>query len=158
MLEAIMSAKEANRKQMLGSVGSPGHGGNTDEGGQRDELPEDWLANAIRKALQSSVGNAEPPPAIWTRIRENIEAIALSHQEGNMLSYQDLLVRQEHYKGLLQEAEHERLIQAAGLRQPGNWRLHRKFAGWIGSQMVRWGWKLQSYGTNSTTPLSARCQ
>ena len=75
-----------------------------------------------------------------------------------MLSYRDLLVRQEHYKDLLQEAEHERLIQAAGLRQPGNWRLHRKFAGWIGSQMVKWGGKLQSYSTNATPPLSARCQ
>ena len=153
-----MSVKGANGKRMLGIVGSPGHGGNTDEGGQRDELPKDWLATAIRKALQSSVGNAEPPPVIWTRIRENIEAIALSHQEENMLSYRDFLVRQEHYKDLLQEAEHERLIQAAGLRQPGNWRLHRKFASWIGSQMVTWGWKLQSYGTNATTPLSARCQ
>jgi len=84
--------------------------------------------------------------------------IALSNQEGNMLSYQDFLTRQEHYKDLLQEAEHERLIQAAGLRQPGNWKLHRKVAGWIGTQMVRWGWKLQSYGTNATTPLSAKCQ
>ena len=153
-----MSVKEANRKRMLGIVGSPCHGGNTGKGTQREELPKDWLAAAIREALQSSVGNAKPPPVIWTRIRENIEAIALSNQEGNMLSHQDLLARQEHYKDLLQEAEHERLIRAAGLRQPGNWRLHRKFAGWIGTQMVRWGWKLQTYGTNVTTPLSAKCQ
>jgi hypothetical protein len=158
MLEAIMPVKEANRKRMLGIVGSPCHGGNTGKDAHRDELPKDWLAAAIREALQSSVGNAKPPPVIWTRIRESVEAIALSHQEGNMLSYQDLLVRQGHYKDLLQEAEHERLIQAAGARQPGNWRLHRKFAGWIGTQMVRWGWKLQTYGTNVTTPLSAKCQ
>ena len=72
-----MSVKGFNRKRMLGIVGSPGHGGNTGKDAQRDELPEDWLATAIRKALRSSVGNAEPPPVVWTRIRENIEAIAL---------------------------------------------------------------------------------
>ena len=64
-----------------------------------------------------------------------------------MLGHKDLLVQREHYKDLLQEAEYERLIRAAGLRQPGNRRMHRKVAGWIGAQMVRWGWKLQSYGT-----------
>jgi len=64
-----------------------------------------------------------------------------------MLSHTDLLVQREHYKDLLQEAEYERLIRAAGLQQPGNRRLHRKFASWIGIQLVRWGRKLQSYGT-----------
>ena len=62
-------------------------------------------------------------------------------------NYLDFLVCQEQYKDLLREAECERLIRAAGLRQPGNRRLHRKVAGWIGTQMVRWGWKLQRYGT-----------
>ena len=50
-----------------------------------------------------------------------------------MLSYTDFLVRQEHYKDLLREAEHERLIRAAGLRQPGNWKLYRKVADWVGA-------------------------
>lgn len=63
-----------------------------------------------------------------------------------MLSHRDLLVQQEHYKDLLQEAEYERLIRAAGLQQPGNRRLHRKVVNWIGIQMVKWGGKLQSYG------------
>jgi hypothetical protein len=77
-----------------------------------------------------------------------------------MLSYTDLLARQEHYKDLLQAAEHERLIRATGLRQPGNQRLHRKVAGWIGAQMVSWGWKLQHYGTPSPLcrPQVAGCQ
>ena len=68
-----------------------------------------------------------------------------------MLSYLDhlFLIRQEQYKDLLREAERERLIRAAGLRQPGNWRLRRKVAGWIGAQMVRWGWKLQRHSTAS---------
>jgi chromosome condensin MukBEF MukE localization factor len=64
-----------------------------------------------------------------------------------MLSYIGFLVCQEHYKDLLQEAEHERLIRAVGLRQLGNQRTHRKIANWIGAQMVRWGYRLQRYGT-----------
>lgn len=63
-----------------------------------------------------------------------------------MLNLIDLIAK-ERYKDLLWEAEQERLIQAAGLRQPGYRRVHRKLAGWIGAQMVRWGSKLQSYGT-----------
>ena len=77
-----------------------------------------------------------------------------------MLNYLDFLVRQEHYKDLLREAEHERLIRATRLRQPGNWRLPRKVADWIGAQMVRWGWKLQRYGTRPSPcrPQVAGCQ
>ena len=76
-----------------------------------------------------------------------------------MLSYTDFLAYQEHYKDLLRELEHERLIRAAGRRQPGNWKLRRKVAGWIGAQMVRWGCKLQSYGTApSACSQVAGCQ
>lgn len=58
----------------------------------------------------------------------------------------DFRVAQERYKDLLREAERERLIRAAGLRQPRNWGLHRKLLSWIGDRMVGWGWKLQRYG------------
>jgi hypothetical protein len=76
-----------------------------------------------------------------------------------MLSYMDFLVRQEQYKDLLWEAEQERLIRAAGLRPSVNWRLHRKVAEWIGAQMVRWGCKLQRYGTTAPPcPQVAGCQ
>ena len=64
-----------------------------------------------------------------------------------MLSYVDVLACQERYKDLLQEAERERLIQVAGPWQPGNLRLPRKVANWVGARMVSWGWKLQHYGT-----------
>jgi hypothetical protein len=67
----------------------------------------------------------------------------------------DLLARREQCKDLLREAEDYRLIQSAGLLQSRRWELHRKVAGWIGAQMVRWGWKLQSYGK---TPPSRRPQ
>jgi hypothetical protein len=59
----------------------------------------------------------------------------------------DLIVYQERYKDLLQEAEKERLIRAARLQQSGHLRLRRTAAGWLGAQMVKWGRKLQSYGT-----------
>ena len=76
-----------------------------------------------------------------------------------MLSYIDLLVRQEQYKDLLREAEQERLIRDAGLRHSDNWRLHRKVAEWIGAQMVRWGCKLQRYSaTPPPCPQVAGCQ
>jgi hypothetical protein len=77
-----------------------------------------------------------------------------------MLSYRDLLFRQEQYKDLLREAERERLIRAAGLRRTGNWKLHRKVSDWVGAQMVRWGYKLRSYGTapSACDPQVARCQ
>jgi len=77
-----------------------------------------------------------------------------------MLSYRDLLFRQEQYKELLREAEQERLIRAAGLGQIGNWRFRRKVANWIGAQMVSWGYKLRSYGTapSACDPQAAGCQ
>jgi hypothetical protein len=80
--------------------------------------------------------------------------------EPTMLSYTDFPVRQERYKELLQEAEQERLIRAAELRHPGNWRLHRKVADWVGDQMVSWGYKLQRYGatTSPCGPQVAGCQ
>ena len=109
------------------------------------EPPEDWLAITIRRTLQSSVGNARPSPAIWGRIWQNIadRGPSLSHQEKDSVTLG--------YKDRLQEVERRQPIRAAGLRQPGAWRLHRKVISWIGMQMVRMGRKLQCYGT--TPPL-----
>jgi hypothetical protein len=67
-----------------------------------------------------------------------------------MVSYTDFRIHQERYKEFLQEAEQERLIRAAGLRQPGNWKLPWKVADWIGAQLVSWGYKLQ--GCSVTPP------
>lgn len=71
------------------------------------------------------------------------------------LSERDWLAHLERYKDLLREAEQERLICSAGLRQPGilrlrsaqGWSVHHRVVGWIGEQMVRWGWILQRHGT-----------
>lgn len=65
-----------------------------------------------------------------------------------MLNYIDFVVRQEQYKDLLKEAGQERLIkEATGLRRTGTWRLQRRVIVWVGDLMVKWGCKLQHYGT-----------
>jgi len=67
------------------------------------------------------------------------------------------LLAQEKYKELLREAEHLRLIQAARLEQPGDGGLLRQVVGWIGAQMVRWGSKLQRYGTPPPSGYPVAC-
>jgi hypothetical protein len=68
-------------------------------------------------------------------------------------NYNDFLVAQERHKDRLHEAERRLLIRDARLLQAGNRRVQRKVAGWIGDQMVNWGYKLQDYGT----PAMACC-
>lgn len=59
----------------------------------------------------------------------------------------NFLVSQEQQKDLLQDIEHQRLLQAAGHRQGVGPNSHRKAANWLGKQMVKWGEKLENYGT-----------
>lgn len=61
-------------------------------------------------------------------------------------SEQDWLAHFERYKDLLREAEQERLIRSAGLRQPRRWSVNSRVVGWAGEQLVRWGWMLQRQG------------
>jgi hypothetical protein len=53
----------------------------------------------------------------------------------------------EHRQDLRQEAEQMRLIEAAGLQQPSYWEMVKTAVDWLGSHLVRWGSKLQDYGT-----------
>ena len=50
-------------------------------------------------------------------------------------------VRQEE---LLQQAERARFLQA--VRSQSNWRLRQQYANWLGTQMVKWGQKLEQFG------------
>jgi hypothetical protein len=63
----------------------------------------------------------------------------------------DVLVRQEQYKDLLQEAALERLMRGwvRDLRPTGSGRLYRKAANWLGTKMVNWGCALLR---SDTTP------
>ena len=53
----------------------------------------------------------------------------------------------EHRQDLRQEAEQMRLIKAAGLQQSDYGLVVRKVTEWLGSQLIKWGAKLHSYGT-----------
>lgn len=77
-----------------------------------------------------------------------------------MLSYTDFLVRQEQYKDLLREAERDRLFRSAGFRRLGSRRLWWRIADLLGVRIVRWGRKLQRYGTTPPSYCSqvAECQ
>ncbi len=46
---------------------------------------------------------------------------------------------------LLRQAEYERLVRAAKLQQR-NRRFYRRFANWLGTQLVQWGRKLERVG------------
>jgi hypothetical protein len=57
------------------------------------------------------------------------------------------LVGQEKYKDLRRDAERYQLIQIARVRRSDKRESLRSMAGWIGSQLVTWGSKLQGYQT-----------
>jgi hypothetical protein len=67
-----------------------------------------------------------------------------------------LLVWKEQYQDRQREAERERLIRIARRQVPGPRRLkpHRTVASWMGQQLVRWGQKLQNYGSVNWSQLA----
>jgi hypothetical protein len=65
----------------------------------------------------------------------------------------DYLVQKEKFNDLMREAEQERLLLTIKLQNRGQRSLHRNLAAWVGVQMVKWGSRLQHYG--SISPASA---
>ena len=63
---------------------------------------------------------------------------------------------QMHQEELLQQAEWARLLRTAGLQPQSSWRLHQQYANWLGSQMVKWGQKLEQFGTRKELPSLSR--
>jgi hypothetical protein len=55
------------------------------------------------------------------------------------------LVNGEKQKDLLRELDHREVVQAALLQSGPQFGSYRKAAGWLGTQLVKWGAKLQSY-------------
>ena len=49
---------------------------------------------------------------------------------------------------LLQRAEYARMVRAARLKRGTNQKFHREVANWLGVHMVRWGQKLEQFGTH----------
>ncbi len=69
----------------------------------------------------------------------------------------EYLMQKEKYQDLIRAVEQDRLAQVAKLQNAGQRGLHRDLAAWTGIQMVKWGSKLQNYGSVSvaTGPTSA---
>ena len=57
----------------------------------------------------------------------------------------DYLVRKEQYNDLQRDIVCQQLVQSARLRGWSNTTSLRKMAGWLGTQMVQWGSKLQHH-------------
>ena len=55
------------------------------------------------------------------------------------------LVNGEKQKDLQRELDHRKVVQAALLQAGPHFMSYRKAAGWLGTQLVKWGAKLQSY-------------
>jgi len=53
-------------------------------------------------------------------------------------------IRQEE---LLRQAECARLLRTARLQAKSNWRLRQQYANWLGTHMVKWGQRLEQFGT-----------
>ena len=66
------------------------------------------------------------------------------------------LVGQEKYKDMRRDAERYQLIQIARLGRPNERESFRRMAGWVGSQLMAWGSKLQHYGHGQHQTLNQR--
>lgn len=62
----------------------------------------------------------------------------------------EYLVQKEKYQDLIREAEQDRWLQIAKQQKMGQRSLHRNVASWMGVQMIKWGSKLQHYGSISS--------
>lgn len=62
-----------------------------------------------------------------------------------MFEYQTLRRGREE---LLRQAEQERMIRRARVKNWMGRSYYRKFASWLGGHMVRWGKKLENFGKN----------
>jgi len=62
----------------------------------------------------------------------------------------DFLARKERQKDLLREIERERHLQLMKHTIKKR-KIFRKLAGWLGDYMMRWGSKLQTYSTTSSS-------
>ena len=54
------------------------------------------------------------------------------------------LVGQEQQKDRMREIEHHQLLQVVGPQHMASATSRRKAAGWLGTQMVKWGTRLQT--------------
>lgn len=70
----------------------------------------------------------------------------------------DYLIHKEKYQEMIRAAERDRLLQLAKCHKTGQPSLHRNLAAWMGVQMVKWGSKLQQYGSVSAAASTSAAQ
>jgi hypothetical protein len=76
-----------------------------------------------------------------------------------MLSWTDIVARQEQYADLLCEAETERLIRQVMGRGQTHGRFHCRALSWLGHHLVTWGYRLQErYGAAAAAVRAPACQ
>lgn len=136
--------------------------------------PEERLDAAIRLALWSAVGEAEPSAVNWTRIWQRVlrsrrrarrretsrpEACAATMGRSEMLSWIDVLAQQERYADLLREAAKERFLQQVVAGRGMRDRAYRRALAWLGHRLVTWGRRLQErYGAAAAAVQVSGCQ
>jgi hypothetical protein len=134
-----------------------------------DAPANEWLDALIRQILQSSFGDAGPPPVAWVRIRRHIlrsqrrtrkgtthhSAQSVQQDMGrcDVVSWKDVLVQRERYQDLLREAERHRLVRQVLAGRQRRQRAYCRAINWLGRRMVAWGQRLQEhYGATATAP------
>jgi hypothetical protein len=109
-----------------------------------------------RPVCQSGPGNLGQKPVT---VVVNFISIIRNYSRGVKQTMYSLeinhLVSQEQHKDRLREIEHQQLLQAAGLEQDAGLKSHRKAASWLGSQMMKWGEKLQGFDTQASSKQAA---
>ena len=134
-----------------------------------DAPANEWLDALIRQILQSSFGDAGPPPVVWVRIRRHIlrsqrrtrkgtthhSAQSVQQDMGrcDVVNWKDVLVQRERYQDLLREAERHRLVRQVLAGRERRQRAYCRAINWLGRRMVAWGQRLQEhYGATATAP------
>lgn len=73
-------------------------------------------------------------------------------------SHLEYLAHKKRFEELRMEAERDRLLQAAKSEIAVPSPAHRRAASWVGAQMVKWGSRLQYYGTLSSSEVVSKPQ
>jgi hypothetical protein len=92
--------------------------------------------------------------------RSNQKFFTANILEGKVIMRLDsvYLIQKAKMQDMLRAAEQDRLLQLAKLHNSNQTGLHRNLAAWMGVQMVKWGAKLQRYGSASTAVSPAAAQ
>jgi len=130
---------------------------------------QEWINNLTRRAVESSFGEAIPPPAAWLQIRRRVlrpqwrvrqrmtfgGVTSVGQDKGRytMLSWSDILAQKQRHEDMRREADEYRFIQQVLAGRPRRHRFYCRAMDWLGRRMVAWGQRLQErYGAGTVAP------